>query len=35
MNGIFLAFAAIVLLANLAGGYVESVNNNNNLKSNN
>ena len=27
MNGIFLAFAVIVLLANLAGGYVESVNN--------
>ena len=30
MNGIFLAFAAIVLLANLVGGYVESVNSNNN-----
>ena len=29
MNGIFFAFAVIVLLANLAGGYVESVNSNN------
>ena len=28
MNGIFIAFAVIVLLANLAGGYVESLNNN-------
>ena len=27
MNGIFFAFAVIVLLANLAGGYVESVSN--------
>lgn len=35
MNGIFFSFAVIVLLANLAGGYVESVNNNNNFKSNN
>ncbi len=25
MNGIFFAFAVIVLLANLAGGYVENV----------
>ena len=25
MNGIFFAFAVIVLLANLVGGYVESV----------
>lgn len=28
MNGIFFLFAVIVLLANLAGGYVESINNN-------
>ena len=27
MNGIFFAFAVIVLLANLAGGYVESISN--------
>ena len=27
MNGIFFAFAVIVLLANLAGGYVESMSN--------
>ena len=27
MEGIFLAFAITVLLANLAGGYVESVTN--------
>ena len=32
MNGIFFAFAAIVVLANLAGGYVESVNSNNHQK---
>jgi hypothetical protein len=29
MNGLFFAFAAIALLANLAGGYVESINNKN------
>ena len=28
MSGIFFAFAVIVLLANLAGGYVESISNN-------
>jgi hypothetical protein len=27
MNGIFFAFAVIVLLANLAGGYVENITN--------
>ena len=27
MNGLFFAFAVIVLLANLAGGYVESMSN--------
>ena len=26
MNGLFLSFAVIVLLANLAGGYMESIN---------
>ena len=35
MNGIFFAFAVIVLLANLAGGYVESISNNSNFKSDN
>ena len=41
MNGIFFAFAVIVLLApsfrweNLAGGYVESVNSNNKSLTNN